>query len=246
MIQVVEDLKLALTSTDIAGLNDDLRSVLARKLSKEEGTVWVPRFPVSYIHDANRIKSDRERNYLNSAGWTDADGIVKAGATFLELDGLYQDEPALLQTMALAHCKHDADLDHLSFVPKREGDYWKRLQDADFLMTVADLDIVPAAGTTSEAIAHELERSAIGQWRVEKALRDAVRSKKENPALRQKPYLWITVVEGAESEEGHVEKMLRHYFGDNVFTGRMKGACFRLGYIGKLDDMVLRTFYKKG
>jgi len=245
-MRLTDELCEALSAIDLSVADDEVITTLARRLSEKGGLSWLPEFPISYVHNADRIKSEAEKASLKRAGWLKADGTVREGLTRAEIAALSAAFPELVQTTALAPCRPDADLDRLPYAPKREGDFWKRLQSADFLEAAVDLDIVPAARTTPEWIEHELQNSDVGQWQAEKALRDAVRSKKENTPLRQKPYIWITVVEGAvPGEDGQAEAMLRHYFGDNVVSGAMRGGCFVLGAVSRLDDMVLRKFYKK-
>jgi len=91
----------------------------------------------------------------------------------------------------------------------------------------------------------EVEESANGQWSVESQLRDDMRSKKENPLLREKQYIVLYVVdESTNSCNNSIKAMLEHYFQDNIVEKEGKTSYF-IGYAATLDEVSLRTFYKK-
>lgn len=236
------------STLDLSKSGEELLADLAHRLNEAGSWNWMASFPISHVHNAERIKSDEVRHRLIATGLVGTDGVLKEALPLMTISTLKEISPTLLQTASLVPCRPGAYLTQLPYAPKREGDYWRRLQTADFAEAVIDLDIVPSSETTAAWIEHELQHSDIGQWQVEKALRDAVRSKKENTPLRQKPYIWMTVVEGAPSENvSNVEAMLRHYFGQDVLCQNTqdKSGSFCMGFSHKLDAISLRTFFKK-
>lgn len=246
LTQIISMLHSALASVRVAEKGDMCRA-LAACLNDAGEWNWVPSLPVAYIHNAERIKSVSLQKRLTGEGWTDQDGRVREGLTRSEIMRMADtDIEAVVQEASLAPCLKDALMDRLPFAPKRAGDYWKRLDSADFLAAVIDMDIRTAGEVSPQWIAQALEQSDAGQWQAETALRDAVRSKKENTPLRGKPFIWVTVISGAgEKDAGEVVNMLGHYFGENLLQGAMQGGCFVIGYSEELNGVSLRTFYKK-
>lgn len=227
--------------------HDTLCQALAICLKDADALHWVPALPVAYIHNAKRMKSDVLQKRLIREGWVGQDDKIREGMSRSEIMQMAgHDAGVLVQAASIAACLNGAPPDCLPFSAKRSGDYWKRLKSADFLAAIIEIDVRPAMEVSPEWIARALAETDAGQWQAETALRDAVRSKKENTPLRGKPFVWVSVISGAEEKDaGEVNSMLRHYFGEALRHGIMPGGYFVMGYSEALNDISLRTFYKK-
>jgi len=206
---------------------------------------WIKDLPVSVVNRREKLKDRDVAGYLQEQGLFDDEGNTLPTLERSALTRLYSDVKSAFQTIDLAVASTAADLESLVYFNKRPNDYWKRLKNTENIDAMVGLQYVRNDRCSDRAIAKEIEESINGQWGVESDLRDAMRSKKENSGLREKPFVWVVVKERRGDETvDHVELLLQHYFGDNVVKGTGKSDYY-IGYSKTLDAVSLREFYKK-
>jgi hypothetical protein len=244
MQRYIETLKSALETLGATG-GGEYASALADHLAKRDSTaVWKQDYPISVVHDCRRIKVQGQAAALEGKGLVAHDGLTPQEWSGAMLED-YEATGSPMQTVDMAVLQPAETVRPLSFMPKRPQDYWKRLVDVDDLNAVISFGIMSAASAETAFIDKQLMESANGQWYVESDLRDAMRSKKENGALRPKPFIWVGIVDGASLVDcAHVETLAGHYFGEAVLSGSGAGFSYVIGYSESLEAISLRKFYK--
>ena len=206
---------------------------------------WVGDLPVSIVHRREKLKARVTAACLQEKGFFDGEGRSLPGWERVALTSLQREAKSAFQTIDLAVTSTAAALESLVFRNKRPNDYWKRLENVENIAAMVGLQYVGNDRCSDAAVATEMAHNANGQWGVESKLRDAMRSKKENSGLREKPFVWVIVKErGGEEVADHIARLLHHYFGDNVVKGTGR-ADYYIGYSRTLDAVSLRAFYKK-
>jgi len=207
--------------------------------------VWISDLPISIVHRREKVKDAEAADWLQEQGFFDEEGCSHAAWERGALTELCSGGKSAFQTLDLAVASDAAGLGDLVFRNKRPNDYWKRLQNVGAIEAMVGLQYAGGGCCSDKEIARQVEESANGQWGIESDLRDAIRSKKENSGLREKPFVWI-VIKAEEGEEAtdHIALLLHHYFGDNVVKGRGESD-FYIGYSDTLNEISLREFYKK-
>ncbi len=217
-------------------------SVLSANLNGRSGYIFRCGYPISVIHERERIKDAAVAHALQDH--FDEEGFTPLVWEREALESYVQSSQGYLQSIDMAILSDDAQ--RLEFQNKRPKDYWKRLKSVEGIEAIVDIDVTVPEETTTSYIKKQLMESSNGQWPLESDLRDAMRSKKENGGLRHKPFIWVVVIDGGTSE--HVVAMARHYFGSNVLSGTLGSSTssYVMGYMPTLDAISLRKFYQKG
>lgn len=249
MQSVIERLRIGLERMELRS-GERACPVLSEVLQQQSEGRWECDFPVSVLHGKARIREEGVADALERLKLFDGEGHTP-GEWSRELLAAYAAKaPDYLQRIGLVALT--GEMERFVFANKRPQDFWKRLQNVGPIEAMVELALPGSDAVSDDAVARQLQESANGQWELESALRDAMRSKKENGALRQKPFVWIALVAKrapeARGESGHVVALARHYFGGNVHTGRTGDGRydFVIGFMPRLAAVSLRHFYKKG
>lgn len=213
---------------------------------RESRFAWITDLPISMVHKREKLKDTSTAAFLNANNFFDNSGCAANRYTLSYLKHLYGEQKSVFQTIDLAVLTKGSDMDALMFESKRPNDYWKRLQNVEPIEAMIGLQYVDSASCSEEMIERALVECSNGQWQIESQLRDAIRSKKENSGLREKPFIWVVLKEHDDSGAvDHIAKMLQHYFGNNVIH-KTGAKAFYIGYMPTLNAISLREFYKKG
>ncbi len=218
---------------------------LAIKLSTllDQGAA-VASLPISVVNQHSRIKSPAFKESVLHSSLYNQDGKAHDRYTLSDLTPFVQKYPKLFQTIDIAITNTKA-LEEITFASKRPNDYWKRLNDCEAIQAMMKVSLVEQSRCLIASIEQALQASSNGQWSIESDLRDDMRSKKENPLLRHKPYIALySIIESSAESDGTIKAMLRHYFKENVFVKEGENSYF-IGFSATLDEVSLRTFYKK-
>lgn len=243
MKEIISELTKALEKLTI-NENDTAAEALIEQLQVSNYT-WVSDLPISIVHREKKLKADTVRNYLLANDFFDNTGSSDTVQGLQKLERMAREMRKAFQTIDLAALESHAAMDKLTFQNKRPNDFWKRLKNANAVKALVGLQYVDSSDCSDDFIKAVLQETINGQWPVESALRDAIRSTKENSALRSKPFVWVVIqTQTDQGDVDNVAKMLRHYFGANVVEGR-GNVHFYIGCMDELNAISLREFYKK-
>jgi hypothetical protein len=243
MKEIIKELTVALEKCCIVDKNCTADNLIA--YLEESHFSWIADLPISVVHQKEKLKVSGANDYLQAAHFFNEAGFSQTEYDLAALQSHCRVAKSAFQTVDLAVVEHGAEMCRLLFESKRPNDFWKRLKSVDAVKAMAGIECVDAAECIDAAIERELEESENGQWQIESRLRDAMRSKKENTDLRNKPFVWIVVKEQGEREAvDHIAMMLQHYFGANLVLGHCN-ADYYIGYMDELNAVSLREFYKK-
>ena len=242
MNQIIESFIQTLDANKTLGQNDLIENL--NLLLKEQGLRGVGVMPISVVNRQSRIKSPDVKSAIRTQNLYDANGDAHTTYDLAALEPLVRTYTSIFQTIDIAVVENDANQE-IVFASKRPNDYWKRMRNGETVRTMVKVDYVEPLACASTNIDKEVQESANGQWSLESKLRDDMRSKKENPLLRQKQYVALYVMpEDDNNCNVSIKAMLEHYFQDNIVVKEGKTS-YCIGYAATLDEVSLRTFYKK-
>lgn len=243
MKEIIRELTDALVQVQMEA-GGSLAAAVSAQL-KKSGFAWAEAYPISLLHSRLKIKDDTEGEKLKNRGFFDSEGFSAKEHSLSTLKALQEIAESSFQTIDLAVLDKEPAVEELLFENKRPNDYWKRLMNVGHIRAMVGLQYAAGRDCSSGAIESALQTSENGQWPIESDLRDAMRSKKENALLRNKPFVWIVMQDDAGAYgPDHIALMLKHYFGDNVVQGE-GDIRFYIGYMDELNAVSLREFYKK-
>jgi len=231
----------------LSTLNCHEKHELEKKLQEQVSTLGlhiISALPISIVNQKEKIKPAQIQNKIDSNLLYDKNNTAYSKYKFKTLEPLVHEYPSVFQSIDMAVVYQDG-LSELLFERKRLNDYWKRLTNIGAIKAMIKVMYYDNLSCQTSTIDREIKKSSNGQWPLESALRDDMRSKKENPLLRQKPYIVVYISKEKNQDGCHtVKTMLEHYFKDNVMEHTGENSYF-MAYATTLNEISLRTFYKK-
>ena len=241
MKQIIKTVVQALNEVDAQEEAQLLKKL--EPLMLRENLTAIASLPISIVSKRSRIKHHEVKKAIKECDLYNQDDNAYDHYTVKQLAPSVWLYPSLFQSIDMALFGRDS-VQEVLFASKRPNDYWKRMTNCDTLQAMIKVETFAPATCQISFIDKELKESSNGQWSLESRLRDDMRSKKENPLLRGKPYLVVYIVQEGEGGCDAVQAMLAHYFNDKVVEEETRSHYF-IGYALTLDEVSLRTFYKK-
>ena len=237
MKQIVKRIVQALNMVDVQEKGKLFKKL--ESLVQEENKTVVASLPISIVAKESRVKDLTVKREIHESTLYNQDGEAYDQYTLERLAPFVRSFSSLFQCIDMAVLS-DKYMQKIKFTSKRPNDYWKRMHNCDLLDAMIKVEYLESIACQISQIEKELKESDNGQWSLESRLRDDMRSKKENPLLRQKPYIVVYIaLEGEVSSS--VNGMIEHYFEDNVIHHKS----YLIAYAPTLHEVSLRTFYKK-
>ncbi|MCF6206330.1 MAG: hypothetical protein L3J47_05500 [Sulfurovum sp.] len=181
---------------------------------------WKAAFPVAVVHHKARM-SPRTESYLQEQDMLDLQGYSRESYDADRLKTLTQEAPDAFKQVSVLVV--DAESDTYTYRPKRPGDKWKKVVNSGSFKAVVE---VSEYGEDADVCKMESE------------LRDLMRSSKEIPSLKEIGFVWVVVA----PEQSGVEKILKHYFGDNYLCAECGQRNAYIGWGEKLGEINMRYF----
>lgn len=212
MQDIVETLKSAL-------LHEDLSAAYLTKISFVN---WYENFPVGIVHDAKRITEPSVVNILQEHAIFDGEGRSRASYPVSSIELLQKEAPTYIKQVGFLCCDTPFDPPY-TFREKHSNDFWKKVEDPGSFKAVIEIT------------RHEAEEDICT---IESHLRDLIRSSKEVPSLKNKPFIWVAVVPPALN----LRKILMLYFGNNYEMLVQKRQISFIAWSQTLQSIDMRDF----
>ena len=242
MNQIIETLIKAFNEPASLVKNNLLETL--NLLMKEIGLSVISSLPISVVKQHSRIKSPEIKDEILTQGLYDDKGEAYITYRVDTLKQFVSSYSSLFQTIDIVIMDQNK-INEVVFATKRPNDYWTRMTNTQTIRAMIKKTFLDSYTCTTSTINKELQESSNGQWSVESDLRDDMRSKKENPDLREKPYISLYIVDTVTlGEVKELKAMLEHYFGNCVIVENQEQIML-LGHSDTLDEISLREFYKK-
>ena len=215
-----------------------------QNLIKSQDLEVLDALPISVVNQKSKIKSSQAECDITDEALYDEDGLAYDKYETNVLEPLLEKFPSIFQSIDRA-IVDTTSMSTLVFESKRPNDYWKRLTNTDAIKAMVKMIPFDVYSCNVSTIEKEMQESSNGQWSLESDLRDDMRSKKENPLLRQKPYIVVFVPsEDMVTNPLVLKAMLEHYFVDNIVVQDGEKG-YLLGYAKTLHEVSLKIFFKK-
>jgi len=241
MYQAVKPLLQAVQKVKVSEPEQFIEAL--QKAAQEMDLHTVTALPVSIVSRFEKIKSKVLQEKPVVKALYSPEGDTAESHELQRLHKSIEEAPSLFQTIDLTVVTSEMP-QMLSYRSKRTHDYWKRLSDTEHISVMVKINDITVITCSPSQVEEELRKSSDGQWSVESDLRDDMRSKKENPLLRTKPYIVCYLLSPKKPCSDVVREMLEHYFEVRQFSLSRDLECL-VGYAATLESVSLRSFYRK-
>ena len=198
---------------------------LAFNLQERGDYSWEKYFPIAIVHTKERIKEENIRRALSQQGVLGNDGFTQTKLSQSVCSQIAAFAPQYIQQVGMMVFKIHEKKDTIEFTPKRPHDFWKKLASSEGMEAMVEMQYV----------------GAMESAKIEYELREVIRKRKENSALKDVGFIWIAAVTQGDEAQGVFE----HYFHENhteVQSCDGKGS-YWIGYSSTLRELSMRTFY---
>lgn len=227
MKKIINEIITALSSTKVTYIKNTVEMIdtLVACLQEKGDYSWEKHFPIAIVHTKERIKEENIRRALSDQGILGNDGFTDTKVSRSVCSQIALLAPQCIQQVGMMVFGVHEKKDTIEFTPKRPHDFWKKLASSEGMEAMVEMEYV----------------AAMDSAKIEYELREVIRKRKENSALKDIGFIWIAAVTQGDEAQGVFE----HYFHENhteVQSPDGKGS-YWIGYSSTLRDVSMRTFY---
>ena len=228
MKEIIEGIIAVLCVTQSATVKntEEMIDMLVNHLPTNGKYRWEKNFPIAIVHSQERIKEKELQKKFLEQGVLDTQGFTTSKITRSVCSQIAISSPQYIQQVDIMVFNiHEQD-DTVEFTPKRPQDFWKKLASSDGMEAMVEMEYFD-----------ELNSS-----KIEFKLREVIRKRKENGALKDVGFIWIAAVGDSVVAQGVFE----HYFHQNQCQIKVsdEGNCsYWIGWSSTLRELSMRTFY---
>lgn len=228
MKEIIDEIISVLSSKQAACLENTAMMIdmLATNLDGKGKYWWVKRFPIAVVHNQQRIKEDNIQKKFREHGWIDSEGMTLSSFSYSECNDIAKISPDYIQQVDCMVFSSKRAAQSVDFAPKRPLDFWKKLVSSDNMVAMVEMEYF----------------SPRESGKIEYELREVIRKRKENSALKDIGFVWIAAVTDNKEAQGVFE----HYFYQNhhqVKVSDGENCSYWIGWSSTLGDISMRTFY---
>lgn len=227
MKKILDEIITALSSIQVSSIKNtaEMINTLASSLQEKGDYSWEKYYPIAIVHTKERIKEESIRRVFLEQGILDNDGLTETKISRSICSQIAKLAPQYVQQVGMMVFGIHEKKDTIEFLAKRPHDFWKKLASSEGMEAMVEMEYV----------------GAMDSAQIEYELREVIRKRKENSALKDVGFIWIAAVTKGDGAQGVFE----HYFHENyteVQSPEGKGS-YWIGYSHTLRDVSMRTFY---
>lgn len=211
MTRLIIDIKAALA--DSASVQELLPNL------QDSDFIFETEYPIALIHSATRLDAADQRLFQEQE-LLDENGHTPIQPSTEQLKFLAQNRSQYIKNVNIM-CLKEAPAKPIRFLSKRPGDYWKKIQDVEYIASMFEISNFDDQTTLCEA---------------EFDLREIIRKRKEVHALKDVGFIWMAII------SKDLKELFTHYFGDNYIQINTGLTNYQLGWSDTLRDISMRDF----
>lgn len=198
---------------------------LTSSLQEKGDYCWEKYYPIAIVHTKERIKEENIQRALLQQGILGNDGFTETKVARNACSQIATIAPQYIQQVGMMVFGSHEKNDTIEFIPKRPHDFWKKLASSNGMEAMIEMEYF---GVMDSA-------------KIEYELREVIRKRKENSALKDVGFIWIAAVTKGDGAQGVFE----HYFHENHIEIQScdGNGSYWIGYSSTLRDISMRTFY---
>lgn len=228
MKEIIDEIIAVLSSpqSDTVKNTAGLIDILANHFPKKGKYHWEKKFPIAIVHSQERIKENEIQNKFLELGILDSQGFTATKISRSVCNQIAISAPQYIQQVDIMVFNPYEKSDTVELTPKRPQDFWKKLASSDGMEAMVEMKFFT-----------EMDSS-----KIEFELREVIRKRKENSALKDVGFIWIAAVGDSRISQGVFE----HYFHNNYRQIKRsdEGNCsYWIGWSTTLRSLSMRTFY---
>lgn len=227
MKEIIDQIIAVLSSTQADSVHNtaEMIDTLAANVQGKGNYFWEKYFPIAIVHSQVRIADEAVRREFLEQGILDSDGFTKTEVSQSVCSQIYKLAPQYIQQTDIMVFGTPKKSDTVEFSPKRPHDFWKKLASSEGMAAMVEMEYFDATNSS----------------KIEFELREVIRKRKENSALKDVGFIWIAAVGKGDEAQGIFE----HYFDKNHTQVKLSdGNCsYWIGWSSTLRDVSMRTFY---
>lgn len=227
MKEIIDEIITALSSTQAASVKDTagMIDILVNHVDDKGKYQWDKNFPIAVVHSQERIKENEIRHGFLEQEILDSSGFTATKIDRSVCDQIAKSAPQYIQQVDVMVFDAQNKKDTIEFNPKRPNDFWKKLASSDGMIAMVEMEYFSD------------EESS----KIEFELREVIRKRKENSALKDVGFIWIAAVGNADDAQGIFE----HYFHENQTQVKLsdENCSYWIGWSSTLRAVSMRTFY---
>jgi hypothetical protein len=228
MKEIVDEIIAVLSSKQAAFVENTAMMIdtLAANVDGKGQYWWEKRFPIAIVHTQHRIQEDNIQKEFREHGLIDSAGMTPSSLTRAQCDDIANISPQYIQQVDFMVFSAQKNIKSIDFVAKRPHDFWKKLASSDDMAAMVEMEYF----------------ATMDSAQIEYELREVIRKRKENSALKDVGFIWIAAVRGNEEAQGVFE----HYFHQNkcqIKSSDEGNVSYWIGWSNTLRDVSMRTFY---
>lgn len=227
MKKILDEIITALSSIQLSSIKStaEMIDTLASSLQEKGDYCWEKYYPIAIVHTKERIKEENIQRALLQQGILGNDGFTETKVARNACSQIATIAPQYIQQVGMMVFGSHEKNNTIEFTPKRPHDFWKKLSSSEGMEAMVEMEYV----------------GAMDSAQIEYELREVIRKRKENSALKDVGFIWIAAVTQGDEAQG----VFDHYFHKNyteVQSPEGKGS-YWIGYSHTLRDVSMRTFY---
>lgn len=227
MKAIIDEIITALSEMQVTCIKNtaEMIDTLGSHIQEKGNYCWEKHFPIAIVHTKERIKEEDIQRALLEQGILDNDGFTETKITRSVCSQIAKLAPQYIQQVDIMVFDTYNQSDAIAFNPKRSKDFWKKLGSSDNMVAMVEMKYFSD------------EESS----KIEFELREVIRKRKENSALKDIGFIWIAAVGNSDDAQG----IFGHYFHENyVQVKSSDGNCsYWIGWSSTLRAVSMRTFY---
>lgn len=228
MKEIIDEIIAVLSSPQWACVNntEGMIDILANHLPTKGKYRWEKKFPIAIVHSQERIKEKKIQKKFAEQGILDTHGFTTSKITRSVCNEIAISSPQYIQEVDIMVFNTHEQSDTVELTPKRPQDFWKKLASSNGMEAMLEMHYFAEKDSS----------------KIEFELREVIRKRKENSALKDVGFIWIAAVGESEVAQGVFE----HYFHKNYRQIKRsdEGNCsYWIGWSSTLRSLSMRTFY---
>lgn len=228
MKKIIDEIIAVLSSTQAACVKNtaEMIDTLVTNLGCKEQYTWEKKFPIAIVHSKERIKEKEIQKKFLELGILNTDGFTPIKISRSVCNQIAAFSPQYIQRVDIMVFNAHEPSDMVELTPKRPQDFWKKLASSEGMEAMIEMQYFAKNDSA----------------KIEFELREVIRKRKENSALKDVGFIWIAAVDESEVAQGVFE----HYFHENncqVKTSDEENCSYWIGWSSTLRNLSMRTFY---